>query len=594
MCGIIGIVAKEKGTAPSRELFLSARDSMRSRGPDADGLWVSADETVYLGHRRLAILDLSPRGVQPMWDGSKSCVIVFNGEIFNFWTLRKELEQEGVEFQSDSDTEVLLELYARHGVESFAKLRGMYSLAIWDTRREIVVLHRDSFGIKPLYYSVCNGKLMFASQVRALLQFPELPRNVCSAAISSFLLLGSVAEPDTIVEGIRMLPPGAVISMSRSGELTESRLDPLSGPATVSVGAALRESVSAHLLSDTPCGFFLSAGLDSSLLVAAAVEAGHAKLHTVTVGFEEFRGTAYDETLLAKKVANVFNTTHDTVWVTKDEYSDLLESLFSAMDQPSIDGLNTLVVSRAARAAGLTVALSGLGGDEFFSGYPSFAQIPQMLRWCRPIGMLPGLGQGSRRFVAWILNSAELQQKISPKYAGVLEYSQSVGSAYLLRRALFMPWEVDELFSSGKETTLALVRRLCGSVGDFKSENINRQVSSLELSWYTRNQLLRDTDWASMAHSLEVRVPFLDAEVFRSTRAGEHKKSELVAELGQKLPAEITMRPKTGFVVPLRECLAEVEPQLKQARGLRGWAQYVLCRYAETHRLSLPELNFKQ
>jgi asparagine synthase (glutamine-hydrolysing) len=344
--------------------------------------------------------------------------------------------------------------------------------------------------------------------------------------------------------------------------------------------SALLDSVRHHLVADVPVGIFLSSGLDSSTLAALAVEAGQKELHSVTLGFREYQGTPFDEVPLAEAMARHIGASHRTIWVGRDDFRDELGRLLDAMDQPTIDGINSYFVCKAAVTAGLKVAISGLGGDELFGGYDSFRQIPQLVRVIGPPAAIPGLGRAFR-----LLAAPVLKHFTSPKYAGLLEYGGSFGGAYLLRHSLFMPWELPtlldgELVREGWRE-LQTLSRLEKTVDGIDSPRC--RVSALEMQWYMRNQLLRDTDWASMAHSLEVRVPLVDLTLLREVaplliNGSMPDKTAMAAAPARPLPPAILERKKTGFSVPVREWL--LEGTAERSRGLRGWAMKVYREFA--------------
>src|SRR6185295_8111908 len=391
MCGINGIVRLSAAAPPiDREEVLRTRDAMTSRGPDGAGLWASDDGRAALASRRLAILDLSAAGDQPMASQDGRYQAILNGEIYNFRELRRELEADGIRFHSRSDTEVLLALYARQGTAMLSRLRGMYGLAIWDDRDKTLLLARDPLGIKPLYYSTAGGCLRFASQVKALEQGGAVSREIDPAGLTGFLLWGSVPEPFTIRREIRALPAGHHL-LVREGNIGQpqphgpERVEPLE-PA-----AAVEDSVRAHLVSDVPVAVFLSAGLDSSLIAALARRHLPEPPTTFTLRFEGLEDSAFDEAPLAAEVAKRLGTRHVERRMGRAELADLWRGALAAMDQPSIDGFNTWTVSRAAHEAGLKVVLSGLGGDEVFGSYPSFADVPRLARSARRAARVPGL-----------------------------------------------------------------------------------------------------------------------------------------------------------------------------------------------------------
>lgn len=594
MCGIAAIFAYHPdapGVEPGE--LTAIRDQMAARGPDGSGEWFSPDRRVGLGHRRLSIIDLSDAGAQPMAGGDGRYVIVFNGEIYNHRELRRELEAFGRRFHSQCDTEVILEGYAVWGADVVGRLRGMFAFAIWDSLKHELFAARDPFGIKPLYVADDGRTLRVASQVKALLAGGKIDRTPEPAGHVGFFIWGNVPAPFTLYRGIRNLTAGTTLLVKRgsvpeyqSGGGVKDFFSPQTGaPGTTTLAEALQNSVKHHLIADVPVGVFLSAGLDSTTLTALATQVG-GRLKTVTLGFREFRGTPSDETVRAEEIARLYGTDHQTVWVTAGDFAEERERLFQAMDQPSMDGVNTYFVSLAARRAGLKVVLSGLGGDELFGGYPSFRDVPQLVHRARPLAAVPGLGKLIRQAAGPAMSAVT-----SPKYASLLEYGGSFGAAYLLRRALNLPWELEgffdrEFLQRGLER-LDTVNRLNDSITGLTTD-LNR-VSVLEMSWYMRQQLLRDADWAGMAHSLEIRVPLVDAELTRTVgalrRAGKLcSKRDMALSPRVPLPKDLLERPKTGFTMPIREWMLreqedEIGVQNSAARGLRSWARAVYARF---------------
>ena len=564
-------------------------DQMANRGPDGHGSWNAPAHSVALAHRRLAIIDLTDAGAQPMHDEQRGLSIVFNGEIYNYRELRSGLEARGYRFRTQSDTEVLLAAYAIYGTGMMPLLRGMFAFAIWDSKAGQLFLARDPLGIKPLYYSARNGVFMFASQVRAL-QAAGAGVSPSAAGHVGFFLFGHVPEPFTLYEDIKSLPSGSTMLVTQSGpqasvpywrltDILAAAFDrPQMGDRKERLANALKSSVEYHLVSDVPVGVFLSAGRDSASLLALADELGHRDLHTFTLGFSEFVGTPDDETALAAQVAKQFRSQHTTSWVERSDFLNSLDHLLSSMDQPSIDGVNVYMVSREARRMGLKVALNGVGADELFGGYPSFYQIPRLVGALGRIPFAQATGRAFRR-----LSSPALERISSPKFAGVLEYGVSYEGAYLLRRSLFMPWEIEDILgpelTNGGLEELDVMSRLQGSIAGVKSEYA--RILALEVHWYMRDRLLRDADWASMAHSLEIRVPYVDhklVEELAGDLCGPHPftKSEMATVPTAHLPAAILDRPKTGFSVPVRDWIIQgLDLTSAKERGLRAWAKHI-------------------
>jgi asparagine synthase (glutamine-hydrolysing) len=611
MCGINGIFAYHYAANPiDRDELIRTRDHMAKRGPDGFGAWYSEDGRLGLGHRRLAIIDLSEAGAQPMLSADGRFAVSFNGEIYNYRKLRSELEAKGWIFKSHSDTEVLLHLYALRGVEMVHDLRGMFAFAIWDREQRVLFMARDPYGIKPLYYADDGWTFRFASQVKALLAGGKISRDPEPAGQAGFYLFGHVPEPFTAYQDIQALPAGATLTVDRIGAhgprqyhsiaqvyreaATKRKIAPASDQeAYAEIRHALTDSVRHHLVADVRVGAFLSGGIDSSALVGLMRNAGQQDIQTVTLAFAEFQGLPEDETPLAKEVARQYGTRHTTRIVTETEFAADLPRIIEAMDQPSIDGINAWFVSKAARELGLKVAISGLGGDELFGGYPSFLDIP---RWVGSLGIpsrIPFVGKSSRLVAQRLANTLG----VNPKTAGIIELGGSYAGAYLLRRGLFMPWELDQVLDPDVIAQglrrLAPLRLINGALAPCPPTPFGR-VSALESALYMRNQLLRDCDWASMSHSLEVRVPLADSILLKKvtpflpvTGPAGVPKAALALSPSKELPAPILSKPKTGFTTPIARWLQNVDlrathPQsrLHKAPNTAHWSRQWACKLA--------------
>ena len=532
MCGIAGIYAYHSAAdIIDRAELVRIRDHMAARGPDGSGAWFSQDGRVGFGHRRLSIIDLSDRAAQPMESADGKFVVTFNGEIYNYRALRAELEAEGCVFRTQSDTEVLLHLYAAKGAAMVEDLRGMFAFGIWDQEKRGLLLARDPYGIKPLYYADDGRTLRFASQVKALIAGGKVSRDPEPAGWVGFHIFGSVPEPFTIYREIRNLPAGSTVWVDSHGASEPARYFRIAdvytraesdlptrrgiGTSRTICDTALLDSVRHHMVADVPVGIFLSAGLDSGALLGLMRDVGQQDIQAVTLAYEEFQDKQEDEAPLPPKCAARYGSKHTIRVVREKEFHDDLPRIFEAMDQPTIDGINTWFVSKAARELGLKAAISGLGGDEIFGGYPSFRDIPRWVRLCAVPSRIPLLGDAFRYFAA----SSGLASILNPKVAGVPKYGGSFAGAYLLRRGLFMPWELSSLMDKNLVDEglrrLHPVRHIATALEPMPRTNFGR-VATLEASLYMRNQLLRDADWASMAHSLEVRVPLVDVQLLRA------------------------------------------------------------------------------
>ncbi len=566
MCGIASIFAYSD-SAPRLEMgeLRAIRDQMSFRGPDGSGEWRSKNARLALGHRHLSITDLSPLSSQPMLSQDGRLAISYNGEIYNFVELREELEAQGHVFLSHSDTEVLLHLYDEIGEGMFTRLRGMYAFALWDDRKQALLVARDSLGIKPLYYADDGRTFRAASQVKALLASRQVSRTADPAGLVGFLLWGSIPDPYTTYQDIRALPAGSYMWVTADGprppqsyfsiaQLFSKRSTEMN--SSDDLKNALAETVRSHLISDVKMGLFLSGGIDSGAILSIASK--DANLEALTLTFSDLIDTADDESRFARKTADHFGVRHRVRVVSRSELSLGTEKLLEDMDQPSVDGINSYWISRVAREMGWKVALSGLGGDEVFAGYPSYREIPLVVKTLGRFSKFPMAGELWR--ILFGLTDAITAGVLlpHPKYAGLIRYAASCEDAYFLKRGLFMPWELKHLLPP--ETIHEGLRRLQLSKGMraiFPDEPMttNAKIAALEMSIYMRHQLLRDADWGGMAHSIEVRLPFADTRFLSKIAhliSSKHlSKKDLSDNLKNPLPQQIVNRRKTGFCVPM-------------------------------------------
>ena len=598
MCGIAGFLFLSESTEASpldSVRRMTAR--MHTRGPDAEAVW--AGEGVVLGHRRLAILDLDARANQPMVSSDGRYTITFNGEIYNFRELRRALEVGGIALRTTSDTEVLLELFAREGERMLPRLRGMFAFGIWDAHTRELFIARDPYGIKPLYYTRTKDGLLFASQVKALLASDLVSTKREPAGLVGFYLWGSVPEPWTLYRDIFALPAGHWLKVRADVPDTlqcwydirthwqDKQCEMPPDELNEWVRQAVVDSVRAHLVSDVPVSVLLSGGIDSSVLAALASEMG-ARIEGITIGFEEFIGHHQDEVPVAAEIAAHYGLTHHVRRVSHAEFDEDIPRILQAMDQPSIDGVNTWFASKAVAERGYKVVLSGLGGDELLCGYPSFQQVPKAAALGRAFAAIPGARALLRAPCAYFAT-----KRSQPKLGGVPIFMGCLEGIYFLRRCLFLPEELPALI--GVDMTRAGLDRLGGfppgmtkarAIGDVSA------VGLLESTLYLRNQLLRDSDWASMAHSLELRTPLVDVRLLAKLApyvpafTGGVGKAMLAQSPYQPLPESIINRPKTGFELPMDKWLTQATDhsawadlrQLSASRSpwARRWATRVL------------------
>ena len=617
ICGVVGIESREASEPAVRRMMAA----MIHRGPDEEGILVAPP--VAAGMRRLSIVDL-PGGGQPIWNEAGTLAIIYYGEVYNFRELRAELESKGHRFHTRSDTEVVLHAYEAWGERSVERLHGMFAFAIVEMpqgrtgRAARVFLARDRMGIKPLYYALAEGKLVFASEVRALLASGLVPARICADAIAGYLLFGSVCEPLTLIDGVFSLPPGHTLTVAAEAPASMSApkrywdAPPQSKrsqaePAT-DTRALLEKAVESHLIADVPVGVFLSSGLDSTAIAALASRA-RAGIHTFTVAFAD-ADTEFSEAEIARRTAARLKTDHRELTLSGDEVLARLDEAVAGFDQPSMDGINTYFVSWAARQAGLKVALSGLGSDELFGGYGTFRSTPKLARAASAARFLPRpLRSLLARGVASSNGSAT--PDASRKAIAAVRDPAAYPHAYFFTRLLFPPGVLqrDTWEQSASLQWLSECAARARSMDDFTA------VSWLELRSYMLNTLLRDTDSMSMRHSLEVRVPFLDAPLVdyilalpeKAKRPVPRPKSLLIEALGDVFPEEILAQRKRTFTFPwenwLRGSLGKrvaaglgdwspmLEPHLSRTFAQHVWDDFLAGRTTWSRPWSLYVLN---
>ncbi|MEO6847685.1 MAG: asparagine synthase (glutamine-hydrolyzing) [Chthoniobacterales bacterium] len=551
MCGIAGIFGLKAGSAELERRLTCMQTALVHRGPDDKGLWLNPDGDAGLCHTRLSIIDLSPAGHQPMSWSSGRFEIAFNGEIYNYDEIRERLVREGQSFRSHSDTEVILAAYQQQQEKCLSDFDGMFAFGIYDVAEKTGFLARDPFGIKPLYYNVANGCLVFASEVRTLLASGLVEKKLSPRAVDSFLRRGSIQEPDTIIEGIYALPPGSYLRW-RNSEITITEFSPIDfparseeGDAVERVASAFRKTIQRHLVSDVPVGVFLSGGIDSSC-IAKAVAKENSQTHTYSIALQD---DAFNEAPVAQKFATELGTQHHEYLLREQEVPALFTEYLAALDQPSIDGFNTFCVSRFARQNGAKVVLSGLGGDEVFGGYGSFFRVPKLLNSSERFKF----GSPLHRTAGLILETVAYDTKYQ-RFGEWLQKPASVENSYHLVRSIFSRRQASQLQAAiGLQNPEEWIP---APPPAFTS--IQEQVSYLEITGYMRNQLLRDSDVMSMAHGLELRVPLVDWEFFQKVATvAPHLRfaqgKQLLVDAVGGLPDWIANQPKRGFLFPFEQ-----------------------------------------
>lgn len=627
MCGIAGVLAP-RGRVDAGVIESMVR-AIEHRGPDDRGTAriESGPADVWLGNTRLAIIDLSPAGHMPMNDTGSRNVIAYNGEIYNFPQLRRDLVAAGESFASRTDTEVLLTLYRREGIGCLRHLRGMFAFALWDDEKRELFLARDRAGKKPLYYAQpAPGLFVFASEVRSLLAGGLVERRLDPLGLEVYLASGYMVAPRTMVRGIRSLLPGHFMRVGLDGTVLQTGAywrPPRPEPGTDGTKEAdleesrrvFRDAVTMRLVSDVPLGVFLSGGMDSSAIVGAIAKS-EADLHTFSVSFHDKK---FDESAHARQVASFWKTAHTEILVGRDEFFSWLPDALGSMDQPTFDGINTYFVSRAARGAGLKVAISGLGADELFGGYPFLKAVPGLATAARPFGWAPG---GLRGALPGLPGGSPLQ-RVSNRWRVLDLFGPAADdgddcprilAAYQVVQTLFPSWARRALLAHSESDTAAGVTGL-GLPREFVAflredlEGLDRHSALLLLAWrfFLGERCLRDTDTMSMGVSLEVRAPFTD-HLFvermasvpgRLRAAGIPQKPFEQKLLMPWLRDAWTPRPKQGFIMPFDSWLASsegrdrIQPALHdvahlQSIGLRPDAVAQIWRLHRTDPAAMP------
>ncbi len=564
MCGINGILGI-KDVNVARQKVDAMNNSLRHRGPDDEGTFVI--DNIALGHRRLSIIDLSAAGHQPMKSYDGRYQVVYNGELYNYKELKFELtrvisgsKDKAYLFQTNTDTEVIIAAYSRWGTDCVSHFNGMFAFAIWDKETKELFIARDRLGIKPLYYSYSNNVLVFSSEIRSLLSSQLIPKKLDENSLSDYLRYQTVHAPNTIVKGVKMLMPGHYIKAnadkvtihnywSLTGNISNASAGKSYDEVCKEVNNLLTKSVERRLIADVPFGAFLSGGIDSSAIVGLMSKVSSEKIKTFSVVFDE---SEFSEAKYAQLIAKKFNTDHHEIKLSPADFLEQLPNALKAMDHPSGDGPNTYVVSKVTKEAGITMALSGLGGDELFAGYDVFKRTLELnnKKWLNALPLFMRGAGGS------ILKTAK-PGIASDKVAEFIKQAKlNFNTYYPLSRQVLMDEQILKLVN----TPQLAANRVAEIINELQISDSKFQISQVtiaEISTYMQNVLLRDSDQFSMAHALEVRVPFIDYILVEYVLGIPDKyksvaspKKLLVDALGDMLPPEIVNRPKMGFTFP--------------------------------------------
>lgn len=591
MCGINGFIPGTTLSMQKLPVVKKMNGKLAHRGPDHDGIW--QDDTVCLGHRRLSIIDLSAESNQPFLSNDGRYVIIYNGELYNYRELKLELQRSSQGsgsipyfFKTGSDTEVVLAAYIRWGNKCLDYFNGMYAFAIYDTKENKLLVARDRLGVKPLYYYYGDEGFLFSSEIRPIVHSGIRSFSLNREVIAEYAMYQTVLAPNTIVKGIKMLMPGHIIEYENGkpsvsqyysvNKITNAAADLDYKEICAQVNELLTLSVQRRLVADVPFGAFLSGGIDSSAVVGLMSKVSTEKIQTFNVSFDE---SEFSEAKYAKRIAQKFNTQHHEIKLSPDDFLKQLPEALAAMDHPSGDGPNTYIVSKATKQAGITMALSGIGGDELFAGYDVFKRMAELQKkaW---LNALPRFARQTAGFVI-----SRRKKSISGNKIEELLSQPSIrfDSAYPLNRSVFTQKELSGLLKQGDP--FATIKHIVAAVPKVE-DHLLSAVSLAEISSYLQNVLLRDTDQMSMAVALEVREPFLDHRLieFALSVNDGHKyphtpKKLLIDSLGDLLPDEIVNRPKMGFTLPWQYWLKN---ELKQfcEKNMNEFAGYDFCNAA--------------
>ena len=562
MCGFI----TSFGISFKNTDFKSALNHLSRRGPDSEGVWT--DDKVFMGSRRLAIFDLNNRSNQPMRSLCSRFIIVFNGAIYNYKELREYLLKKNINLKTESDTEVILELFALEGSSMINKLKGMFAFVIWDSAKKEAFAARDPYGIKPIYIGYSEDGLILASQVKTLLHTKFIKKDIDLYSNYSFLNLGYVLEPRTWYKDIKALKPGSFIIIKEGKKIFEEQWYNIASIWELAdsfkkktsnnncknkIEKALTETINQPLISDVPIGIFLSSGIDSTLIAALASINSKKKIIGITVCFDEFKNSMYDETSNARITAKKFGIEHHILRVSKEDFKNDFPKILDAMDQPSIDGINTWYASKAAAQLKLKVVFSGVGGDELLYGYDHFKTIPilfKFLRFIKKIKFLKILAKGFFNFLGFI------RKDIRWKY--LFKFSNSIFELWLIKRTILTEKEIISKNYTFKNISTIFNKDILSSNSPHFFRNSKIKLSQIETIYYLRNQLLRDSDWASMYHGIELRTPFVDVKLLENLKevmnecSSKKNKLSIISNFRAHFSENLNFNKKIGFQTPIQ------------------------------------------
>jgi asparagine synthase (glutamine-hydrolysing) len=596
MCGINGFASNTFSTEQKISVVRKMNAALAHRGPDNDGIW--HNEQMCLGHRRLSIIDLSAESNQPFFSNDKRYVIVYNGELYNYKELKLELQrsaqgstQAPYFFTTASDTEVILAAFIRWGTKCLDYFNGMYAFAIYDTHENKLTIARDRIGVKPLYYYFGNEGFVFSSEIRAIIHAGIKSFSLNKEVVAEYAMYQTVFAPNTIIKGIKMLMPSCFIEYhdnkaNITSYYTNKKISNSSENLSYTeicnkVNELLTHSVQRRLIADVPFGAFLSGGIDSSAIVGLMSKVSSEKIQTFNINFDE---SEFSESKYAQIIAKKFNTQHHEIKLKPEDFLKQLPEALSAIDHPSGDGPNTYIVSKATKKAGVTMALSGIGGDELFAGYDVFKRMAALQKksW---INALPSFSRKAAGFVIQQQKKSVSGNKMEELLA---QPKINFASAYPISRSLFTAKELSGLLNTSN--SFDTIKKILSEVPQIE-QHLLSAISVAEINTYMQNVLLRDADQMSMAVALEIREPFLDYKLidFVLGVKDEHKfphtpKKLLIDSLGDLLPSEIVNRPKMGFTLPWQYWLKN-ELKTFCEKNILEFSEYDFCNKAAIQNL---------
>ena len=591
MCGITGILDFKKKIKDPLLLINKLNELNKSRGPDDRGTWSNNDKNIFFGHTRLSVIDLTKNGKQPFLSYDKKISLIFNGEIYNFKDLKKILIQKNYIFASNTDTEVILHSYIEWGIDFIDKLRGMFSIAIWDENLKKLFLIRDQFGIKPLYYSADSNFFCFSSSIKSLINSKLVSNKRSSKSLTNYLLWGNTKDPDTIYDKIKSVEKGTYVVVDQNNNFFIKRYSDLieniqniegynfsnKDEAKSYLKEIIYETVNYHLNSDANLGLALSSGLDSNLILDNIKPEFNEKIKTLTVDFN-IDGTIKDEIEIAKKFSLEKKIFHKVVNLDQLNIKQELKYFFNEMDTPSNDGFNTYILSKLAKDNNVKVLLTGIGADEIFMGYPSFNRAKKYLNILKLISKF-NYKKMPKKTVAYFVKKFNF----NPKNSEIFDI-KSLLDLFLLSRRLFLDDEVKEILYEYQQDIDNNRLPPLTVHQDFYKLETNQQLMYLEIEHYLCPKLLKDSDWASMANSVELRTPFVDWEFFKKYlklfKSNVTVDKKFIYEtFKNSLPKELENRKKSGFGIPHNYLLKEMGHKTYSKNGLKDWSLVSLKNY---------------